>query len=168
MITMGRIGIKSDIGLKTISNMEISMKPNQHIQMVLSGILNWSVDEVQSGCEGKDIQVLELDIEDHPKQVIFHGVIKKTYTYVENQVSQIIVTALASSIKLDQGEKSHSYQDVKKTYGQLVQEVVERASGSVEFYSPDTAQIRKPVVQYMETDWEFCKRMASHLRMALL
>lgn len=167
MITMGRIGIKSDIGLKTISNMEISMKPNQHIQMVLSGILNWSVDEVQSGCEGKDIQVLELDIEDHPKQVIFHGVIKKTYTYVENQVSQIIVTALASSIKLDQGEKSHSYQDVKKTYGQLVQEVVERASGSVEFYSPDTAQIRKPVVQYMETDWEFCKRMASHLRMPL-
>lgn len=77
MITMGRIGIKSDIGLKTISNMEISIKPNQHIQMVLGGILNRSIDEAQSDWEGQDIQVLELDIEGQPKQVIFHGVIKK-------------------------------------------------------------------------------------------
>lgn len=37
----------------------------------------------------------------------------------------------------------------------------------MEFYSPDTPQIRKPVVQYMETDWKFCKRMASHMRMPL-
>ena len=82
MITIGRIRIESDIELKTVSNMEISMKPNQHIQMVLSGILNRSVDEVQSGWEGEDIQVLELDVEGQPKQVIFHGVVKKTYTYV--------------------------------------------------------------------------------------
>ncbi len=167
MITMGRIGIKSDIGLKTISNMEISIKPNQHIQMILGGILNRSIDEAQSDWEGQDIQVLELDIEGQPKQVIFQGVIKKTYTYVENQVSQIIVTALSSSIKLDQGEKSRSHQDVNKTYGQLVQETVASAGGSVKLHGSDTVQIRKPVIQYMETDWEFCKRMASHMRIPL-
>ena len=79
MITIGRIRIESDIELKTVSNMEISMKPNQHIQMVLSGILNRSVDEVQSGWEGEDIQVLELDVEGQPKQVIFHGVVALLY-----------------------------------------------------------------------------------------
>lgn len=53
------------------------------------------------------------------------------------------------------------------TYGQLVQETVASAGGSVKLYSPDNAQIQKPVIQYMETDWEFCKRMASHMRIPL-
>ena len=34
MITIRRIGIESDIELKTVNNMEFSMKPNQHVQMV--------------------------------------------------------------------------------------------------------------------------------------
>lgn len=27
----------------------------------------------------------------------------------------------------------------------------------------DATQIQKPIIQYKETDWEFCKRMASHM-----
>lgn len=167
MISIGRIGIESDIELKTVDNMEITIKPNQHIQMVLGGVLNKSADSFQPDWEGKDIQILELDMDGHPKEVIFHGIIKKTYTYVENRVSQIIITALSASIMLDKEEKSHSYQNIKKTYDQLVQETVASAGGSVRSYSPDTMQILKPVVQYMETDWEFCKRMVSHMRTPL-
>lgn len=163
MITAERIGIDSCVELKTVNNMEISILPNQHIKMVLNGILNMSANDVQSNWEGTDIQVVELDMNRRIKDVLFCGIIDQTYIYVENDVSQIIITALSSTQMLDKEEKSRSYQDIKKTYGQLIQETVENIGGNAKFYINDATQIQKPIIQYKETDWEFCKRMASHM-----
>ena len=163
MITVGRIGIECNVELKTVSNMEISIKPNQHVKMVLSGILNKSADSLNSDWEGKDIRVVELGGDNCPEEILFCGIIEQTYIFVENGVSQIIMTALSSSVMLDKEKKSRSYQDIEKSYGQLVQETVENIGGEVEIYSSDAIQIQKPIVQYEETDWEFCKQMASHM-----
>lgn len=163
MITVERIGIDSSVELKTVNNMEISILPNQHIKMVLCGILNKDADGFQAEWEGTDIQVIELDADQHPKDTLFCGRIEQTYIYVENGVSQIILTAMSSTIMLDKEKKSRSYQDIQKTYGQLIRETVENVSGNVKIYSNDSLQIEKPIIQYKETDWEFCKRMASHI-----
>ena len=163
MITAGKIGIVSNIDLKSVSNMEISVKPNQHIKMVLSGSLDGSVNSLNSEWTKQDIQVVELGEDNCPKEVLFCGLIDQTYIYVENGVAQIIMTAVSTSVLLDKEKKSRSYQDVEKTYEQLVKKTVEDIGGNVEIYSSTTKQIQKPMIQYEETDWEFCKRMASHM-----
>lgn len=43
MLIIERLGIESNIALQTVNTMEIFTKPNQHVKMVLSGILNMNI-----------------------------------------------------------------------------------------------------------------------------
>lgn len=163
MLVIERLGIESNIALQTVDTMEIFTKPNQHVKMVLGGILNTDNDALNSNWEGQEIQIVELADSNSVKEVLFTGVIENTYVYVENNLSQIIVTALSSTAMLDKGKKCHSYQDIKKSFDQLIRETVENIGGSVAFYHSENKPIQKPIIQYEETDWQFCNRMASHL-----
>lgn len=78
------------------------------------------------------------------------------HTFVENGVCQVILLALTSSIRLDQEERNRSFQKTKETYLGIMREVAGNVSGSG--LSVETGV---PVIQYRETDWEFCRRMAA-------
>lgn len=69
---------------------------------------------------------------------------------------QVILLALTSSIRLDQEERNRSFQKTKETYLGIMREVAGNVSGSG--LSVETGV---PVIQYRETDWEFCRRMAA-------
>lgn len=100
MITIERIGIDSGITLNTVSNMEISIKPNQHTKMILSGILDKNADSIHADWQGTNIRILELDHNRQPKDILFNGIIENTYVYAENGISQIIITALSASMMI--------------------------------------------------------------------
>lgn len=100
MITIERIGIDSKIALNTVSNMEISIKPNQHTKMILSGILDKNADSIHADWQGTNIRILELDHNRQPKDILFNGIIENTYVYAENGISQIIITALSASMMI--------------------------------------------------------------------
>ncbi len=88
--------------------------------------------------------------------------IQSVHTFVENGVYQVILSALTSSIRLDREERNRSYQNIKETYLGIMRQVAGAVSGSG--LSEETGV---PVVQYRETDWEFCRRMAARAGQAL-
>ena len=93
---------------------------------------------------------------DNREQVLFRGIIQSVHTFVENGVCQVILSALTSSIRLDQQERNRSFQKTKETYLGIMRKVAGNVSGSG--LSVETGV---PVIQYRETDWEFCRRMAA-------
>ena len=69
---------------------------------------------------------------------------------------------------LDQKRKSHSYQDIAMNYGKLLDQAARQAGGMVLYPAGlEERAIGFPKIQYEETDWEFLKRMASHLGLSL-
>ena len=69
---------------------------------------------------------------------------------------------------LDQKRKSHSYQDIAMSYGKLLDQAARQAGGMVLYPAGlEERAIGFPKIQYEETDWEFLKRMASHLGLSL-
>ncbi|MDY3221518.1 MAG: AHH domain-containing protein [Lachnospiraceae bacterium] len=69
---------------------------------------------------------------------------------------------------LDQKRKSHSYQDIAMSYGKLLDQAARQAGGMVLYPAGlEDIAIGFPKIQYEETDWEFLKRMASHLGLSL-
>ena len=56
-----------------------------------------------------------------------------------------------------------SYQLVDKTYAEVADEAVKISGGKTICIDGNNKIIGKPFIQYQETAWEFCKRLASHL-----
>lgn len=100
------------------------------------------------------------------EELLFYGIIQDTHIFYENGVSQVILTALTNEIKMDREEKSRSYQNKTDTYLKLMKHAVADTEGEVRCSLP-AIQTGYPVIRYRETDWEFCRRMASNLGLAI-
>ena len=71
---------------------------------------------------------------------------------------------------MDYEEKSRSFQNKEMSYSALIQQVLTNYQGSAfvnSTASPDQ-EIGKFILQYRETDWEFCKRLATHFQTQLV
>lgn len=167
MIITDKIGIESSVDFEAVYHMEISVKPNQHGKLILQGILSPGATQQEENWDNSSIRVVVLDEHGKPGETLFHGILRDSYVYHENRVREVIVTALSGSCALDKNSVSRTFQDVQVTYGNLIRQKASDAHGSVQMYTPDTGNIQKPVIQYEETDWEFCRRMASHLGVPL-
>jgi len=163
MISVEKIGVESSIGFSSVCNMEISIKPNQHVKLVLQGILNPQTVQDQPDWDNSEIKVIMQDENGNGTTILFHGIINESYVYHESGEAQAIVTALSGSSILDRKKVCRSFQNIQLTYGSIIQKKVGDAGGSVRLPATDTACIQRPVIQYEETDWELCKRMASHM-----
>ena len=100
------------------------------------------------------------------EQLLFQGVIQDAITFYENGVCQVILSALTNDVKLDRKEKSRSFQDKSDTYARIMKEAAGSMDGEVRCSHPPV-QTGHPVIQFQETDWEFCRRMASSLGLAV-
>lgn len=98
--------------------------------------------------------------------VLFCGVIDKIDSSLESEYGELILRLKSTSILLDHRKNNKSFQKTSITYEQMLQELVQGyATLSVEV--SDRA-IGSMIVQCNETNWEFCKRMASRLGVALI
>jgi hypothetical protein len=69
-----------------------------------------------------------------------------------------VLEASTATVELDSVQKSHSFQDVSMTYEDVVGIVLKDTPGaSALFAVGGNSPIGKPLIQYMETDWEFIK-----------
>lgn len=96
------------------------------------------------------------------KDMIFAGVIEK----IEILGSHITIEAKSFSVELDRKKKKRSFQDIKKTYEDLVNVVKEEGKYdkfNFIYHDVNNKPLDQLFVQYDETDWEFLKRVCSTL-----
>ena len=96
------------------------------------------------------------------EETLFQGNIMESHIFVENGVNQIILSAEACDGEMDRKKRSRSFQNTALTYAGIIQNILSEYGGTLQCEMPPV-KIGKPVLQYEETDWEFCRRMAADM-----
>lgn len=163
MISAGEIRVYSYLNISRVVDFSMGIKSGEHGRVTLRGYLAGLPSAVALQEEPVRITVQGSG---EAEQLLFQGVIQDAITFYENGVCQVILSALTNDVKLDRKEKSRSFQDKSDTYARIMKEAAGSMDGEVRCSHPPV-QTGHPVIQFQETDWEFCRRMASSLGLAV-
>ena len=99
-------------------------------------------------------------------QKLFSGVVADIYTEAETQYVVLTLKLYDMCSRLDIQKRNRTYQNTAKTYGQIIEDCL-AGSGNSSVTATDEP-IGELIMQYGETNWEFVKRMASHLSVPIV
>jgi len=162
----GNLRLDVDIPLLNGECFEVEWKPGVHAKLKLEGYLQPEVTWNMAQVYGSNIKIwLE---EDGGEQVLFHGLLKDISEKTIAGTRKIYIEGISASSLLDQKEYSRSFQNVNKSYYNIIQEITEADNGQVICTADKTLKPEKPTIQYKETNWDYSRRLASHLGVILI
>lgn len=163
MINSAGIKVYCALDICKVFDFYMEVKKGTHSRITLRGQLSGSNRIMVTQDAPIKIAVSDDGTEE---DILFQGLIQSTNIFCENGVYQIILTAAAYDIKLDKAENSCSYQDTSNTYIQIIKNTMKNHQGIV---SCETSVVKTgyPVIQYKETDWQFCRRLASGMGLGI-
>lgn len=163
------IKVKSPYSIKSIEDIKIECKPNEHGKLYVKGIVEDTVnfDTTINATSNDEIHIYESNGESD--KTIFKGLVSSIKTTGQNGIYYIEIEGISGSFQLDVKEKSRSFQDTSMEYPKLIKQVIKDYSSS-NFVNTigDGISIDKPIIQYKETDWEFIKRLASQFNSVVI
>lgn len=142
---------------------------NEHGKMVVSGILKEETAQKLIRHSLRD-GVLSLYREGEEKS-LFSGVIDDIILTKEGGLFEAVVTCSSFTSILDRVKISRSFQDKSMRYRDILEEISRQSKEKNRILvTADRAGERtgKPVIQYLETEWEFIKRIAGMLHTVIL
>lgn len=174
-ITHEKLKITGTPYLKTLLDLEITSIPNEHTKLVLRGYGEYdeAIKIMEGAFFGNPIEVCPVLTDgNNDSRAIFSGIItecRRINGNEINEINEIEVIAHSATLLLDDKLKSRSFQNVSMTYKEVVNIVLKDTKNASGLFSVgmDTP-IGKPLIQYLETDWEFIKRLASHFNAPII
>lgn len=91
---------------------------------------------------------------------LFTGIIQKLRFKHNHGEYEIKLKCISASYEFDKEKKCCFYQNQHMTYAQVL-DCVAGKGRNILFTCGSGLEIKTPLLQYEETDWEFCKRIAS-------
>lgn len=153
--------VDSTIPLITLKKGFIEWKPNEHALLNMCGILDYDVMYKPESFYDSQIKIWMQKGQDI--QMLFCGYIVRMEEKVIAGLTEVYLKAKSNSCKLDQKIRKKSFQEKDKTYAKVIRETINEESGDVICTVGTNCHIGGTLLQYRETTWEFCKRLASHL-----
>ena len=162
-IATGELKLEGLEGVMRILSFSFWQEPGKHATARLEALAEEGLAE-EPGLSQRWIRVLVGEAADP----LFCGRLR----WIEQQQvkgnHRLTLELVSGTSLLDQKRKSHSYQDIAMSYGKLLDQAARQAGGMVLYPAGlEDIAIGFPKIQYEETDWEFLKRMASHLGLSL-
>lgn len=166
-ITFDKLIIDGDILINNIEDIEIDIKANSHGKMKIKGMISKEEAEkiIVSQYKNKEIKLLQKDDDGVIcSRPIFSGLINNLEVKENAGVYTAIIYVYSGTYILDMEKKKRSFQDRNMSYKEVIEEVLKDTSNACSIYvEGKNEKINKPIIQYLESDWEFIVRMASHL-----
>lgn len=159
MVYAENLRVHCSYGIDGILDMELTAREGEHGRLTLRGRL---ADGGGMSAGGDGIRVTAEEGGGGKEETLFQGAVLESHIFVENGVRQIILSAESSDGKMDRKKRSRSFQDTRQTYAQIIRDILSEYGGTLRCEMP-SVKIGKPVIQYEETDWEFCRRMAGSM-----
>lgn len=151
---------KGTLRLGCIFEFRMEQKFEEHGTAYIRAQLNDErvIDEVV------DNNPLTVYVETEQKtEVVFSGNIQQISVSKTGQgYGEVEIHLISNTILLDKNKICRSFQKKDLTYEQLAQKVV-GAKTCVTWNADKQKCIGRPLIQYYETNWEFLKRISSHL-----
>lgn len=164
-ITSGGLSINGFEQIDEILELEINEKPSGHPKARFrAGIIEGAdLKKLQSYDQDFVVRIKGKDNKTGEVLVLFAGYIEDLQIHdMGANYYELEVNLIGTSCKLDQDKRNRSFQDVSLTHEDVVKKAGSSTKGTSITWNAEAAQgIKMPVIQYVETDWEFILRMAS-------
>ncbi|TDL57701.1 hypothetical protein E2R60_04200 [Paenibacillus dendritiformis] len=103
-------------------------------------------------------------------KILFNGVIRGSEAEWADGIYIVRIQAISHTYNMDSERRRSSFQNQQITYSELLGQVVEGYAHS-DFIWPDARShqpVKRFILQYDETDWEFVRRVVSHVNLGLI
>ena len=157
-VSMDKIFVTGAVELNQVLNFEMTAEMNEHAILKLEGLMNNITDESHSDLIGKKMSL--ICEEEGVNIPVFTGIIQETRLVFKGEECYIKLKCISSSYEFDQNKKCYFYQNKHMTYRQML-DLVSGKGRNILFTCGSGLELNTPLLQYEETDWEFCKRIAS-------
>lgn len=157
-ISMDKIFVTGAVDLNQVLNFEMNAEMNEHAILKLEGLMDNITDESHSDLIGKKMSL--ICEEEGVKIPVFTGIIRESRFIFKGEECRIKLKCISSSYEFDKNKKCYFYQNKHMTYRQMF-DLVSGKGRNILFTCGSGLEINTPLLQYEETDWEFCKRIAS-------
>ncbi|MFS8215190.1 contractile injection system protein, VgrG/Pvc8 family [Paenibacillus sp. 203] len=154
-----------------IEKLQITRAINDHAYLMVSGMLS---EEQGAACIGQNMEeepivIRQLDEQGQSIRRLFHGIVRRMSVHCRRGVYTFELEAASHSYQMDIKLKKRSYQDIHRTYDDLVTTMVRKYQyGDAIDTVTNYAKLDTFVLQYEETDWAFLKRLASRFGSVLV
>jgi hypothetical protein len=148
--------------LQSIEQLTIDIEPNRHARITLRGLLNEKAGAayLEDKLENQPVTLVSTVEKEQP---LFTGQIVEARVVNDKGVFHLELEGLSGTVKLDLKPHSRSFQNTGLTYQQVVSEVIKDIPHCIAKYQVGrNDKIQAPIIQYLEKDWDFIRRMASH------
>ncbi|MBG9795721.1 hypothetical protein ABD76_25985, partial [Paenibacillus dendritiformis] len=113
--------------------------------------------------------IRQLDEQGQSRRRLFHGIVTRLSVHCIRGVYTFELEAASHSYQMDIQIKKRSYQDIHRTYADLVTTMIRKYKyGDAIDTVTNDAELGTFVLQYEETDWAFLKRLASRFGSVLV
>jgi len=156
--------------IERLLEVSIHQEINEHGKLYLKGVLSKSQEDDYAKAPSKGTVIALSTVDSSGEEfILFQGVVMDLNIHVSQETRYIEVHAVSYSYLLDIEKKSRTFQNKKMTYTALAEQVTSSYEGATVIDAvTNGAATEKFIIQYMETDWEFLKRLASHFNTGLI
>lgn len=161
-ITSEKIRIEAAVPIEKLQELHMELQKDSHAVIRLTGMIDGQ-DGENALLKPVNKTALKVWISD---TLLFSGILKSIQIVQEGQVYQAYIEGISSTAYLDYERRSRTFQNTGTGYKEIMNEVLGNMIASLHF-NTDDHRIDAPLYQLEETDWEFTRRLASHLNMSL-
>jgi len=147
-----------------ILDVKLTQEINEHGSMYVKALLSDEQGEkyATESASGKNLTLSANG------SVLFQGIVGHLNVGSENGSYYMEIQGISYSHLLDLKPQSRSFQDASMTYQAVASQVMSSYGGSVMDLVANGASINQFIMQYLETDWQFLKRLASHFNAGIV
>ena len=158
----------TDIPLNKVTSFHMQWGVNDHARLVLCGEVSYEAAiEYQNRTYTGD-RIAVAYGEEQQEQILFNGLVRNSMISFEGRTAQIEIEGISATWKLDITKKCRSFQDTDITYAALAKRIAAYTGTDIIPLIGKNTTISEPLIQYQETDWEFLRRISSHLNKFIL
>ncbi|MBD5546500.1 MAG: hypothetical protein HDQ97_03760 [Lachnospiraceae bacterium] len=163
-ITSGEIKIETAVPIEDLQDLHMDIQKDSHAVIELKGVISEKEGETALL---KPMEAANLNVWTSEK-LLFSGMIRDIQVIQEGQGYQVSIQGISKTAQIDYKKKNRTFQNVNKSYQEIMREALKDTVGAgIRFYASDR-KIEMPLYQIEETDWEFIRRLASHLNTSIV
>lgn len=154
--------VRGALEIRHLTTVEFHVGVNAHGWAVVEGEADKDAfEKIHGAVADQQMEIIALE-ESGAERSLFAGVIQEAELVYVGEYWRLHVRLQSGTILLDREKRSRSFQEVEQTFSQVAERVVSTYQGGAVITSVgETTALKRPVIQYRETDWEFLMRMAS-------
>lgn len=160
-IRVDEIKVRCNIPIGQLKDLSIRERMGTHtVVQLTAGIRPMEVENSGMQLAGQPLGIEA--VVDGERVLLFSGIISEIHTDREASYETISITAYSLSWLMDLEKKSRSWQGEHSVLD-LIQKICREHSFSIQCSVQDK-KTEAPFIQYRESDWEFLKRLSTHLQ----